>query len=113
MYGTDISKLKGVEHVTKAYAVGHIFVTDEQRYVSEYASKAGATLEAFGGRYIVRAGEISYDESNGPGARSVGVEFPDRQSALGWVHSEQYQTIAKHRRANSSGTFIIVDGVST
>jgi uncharacterized protein (DUF1330 family) len=98
--------------MTKAYAVGHIFVTNEKNYVSEYASKAGVTLEAFGGRYIVRGGEISYDEGNELSARSVVIEFPDRQSALGWIHSEQYQAIIRHRKDNSTGTFVIVDGVS-
>ncbi len=50
--------------MTKAYVIAHLTLTNPDRFMSEYMSKVGAVVEAFGGRYLVRGGEISYQEVN-------------------------------------------------
>ena len=79
--------------------------------MSEYMSKVGAVVEAFGGKYLVRGGDISYQEGESLGYRTVVIEFPSREAAHAWDGSEQYQSIVKARTENSTGPVIIIDGV--
>ena len=97
--------------MTKAYVIAHLTLTNPDRFMSEYMSKVGAVVEAFGGKYLVRGGEISYQEGESLGDRTVVIEFPSRDAAHAWGSSEQYQAIVKARTENSTGPVIIIDGV--
>ena len=98
--------------MSKAYVIVHQTPTNPERMRAEYGSKVESTFEGFGGRFLVRGGEISYQEGESLGEKTVVVEFPDRDKALAWKNSEQYQSIRPGRTENSIGTFIIIDGVS-
>ena len=97
--------------MTKAYLIAHLTLTNPDRFMSEYMSKVGAVVEAFGGKYLVRGGEISYQEGEPLGDLNVVVEFPSRDAVHAWAGSEQYQAIVKGRTENSTGPVIIIDGV--
>ena len=97
--------------MTKAYVIAHLTLTNPDRFMSEYMSKVGAVVEAFGGKYLVRGSDISYQEGESLGDRTVVIEFPSRDAAHAWGSSEQYQAIAKARTENSTGPVIIIDGV--
>ena len=55
----------------KTYAIAHVTFTNREAFMSDYASKVGGTVAAFGGRYLVRAGEVSYSEGESLGDISV------------------------------------------
>ena len=38
----------------KAYVIAHPIVNDMDKFKAEYASKVDATVEAFGGKFLVR-----------------------------------------------------------
>jgi uncharacterized protein (DUF1330 family) len=38
------------------------------------------------------------------------IEFPSREIAEAWYHSEAYQAIIQHRTDNSTGALTLVDG---
>lgn len=95
----------------KSYAIAHVTFTDREAFMSDYASKVGGTVAAYGGRYLVRAGEVSYSEGEQLGDISVVIEFPDRESAHAWHDSNEYQDIVPSRYQNSVTNFIIIDGV--
>ena len=97
--------------MTKAYVIAHLTLTNPDRFMSEYMSKVKAVVEAFGGKYLVRGGDISYQEGESPGDRTVVIEFPNRDTAHAWGSSDQYQAIVKGRTENSTGPVIIIDGV--
>jgi uncharacterized protein (DUF1330 family) len=97
--------------MTKAYVIAHLTPTNPDRFMSEYMSKVGAVTEAFGGKYLVRGGDISYQEGESLGDRTVVIEFPSADAAHAWESSEQYQAIVKARTENSTGSVIIIDGV--
>ena len=97
--------------MTKAYVIAHLILTNPDRFMSEYMSKVGAVTETFGGKYLVRGGDISYQEGESLGDRTVVIEFPSRDAAHAWESSEQYQAIVKARTENSTGSVIIIDGV--
>ena len=95
----------------KTYAIAHVTFTNREAFMSDYASKVGGTVAAFGGRYLVRAGEVSYSEGESLGDISVVIEFPDRESAHAWNDSKEYRDIVPIRHQNSVTNFIIIDGV--
>ena len=95
----------------KTYAIAHVTFTNREAFMSDYASKVGGTVAAFGGRYLVRAGEVSYSEGESLGDISVVIEFPDRESAHAWNNRKEYRDIVPIRHQNSVTNFIIIDGV--
>ena len=95
----------------KAYVIAHVTLTNAEQFVTEYGSKVKATVDAFGGQFLVRGGEVSYREGESVGDVDVVIEFPDRATAIAWEESEQYQSILPGRTNNSVGKVVIVDGV--
>ena len=95
----------------KAYAIAHVTFTNREKFMADYGSKVEATVNAFGGRFLVRGGEVSYQEGEALGDINVVIEFPDRAAAISWEESEQYQAILPGRTDNSAGNVAIVDGI--
>ncbi len=95
----------------KAYVIGHVTLTNTEKFMADYGSKVEATITAFGGKFLVRGGEVSYQEGEPLGDINVVIEFPDRAAAISWEESEQYQAILPGRTDNSVGNVAIVDGV--
>ncbi|MDC0034996.1 DUF1330 domain-containing protein [Chloroflexi bacterium] len=95
----------------KAYVMAHLTLTNTEKFVADYGSKVEETMKTFGGQFLARGGEVSYREGEKLGDIDVILEFPDRQSAIAWEESEQYQAIVSGRTDNTMGYFIIVDGV--
>lgn len=95
----------------KAYVINEIWVTDPDAYAN-YVRQTPATLEPFGGRFIVRGGNGSAVVGEAPSARVVVIEFPGRAAAEAWYASEAYQDIYKIRAAASTSRVYIVDGVA-
>ena len=95
----------------KAYAIGHVTLTNAEKFMADYGSKVEATIKAFGGQFLARGGEVFYQEGAPLGEINVVVEFPDRAAAIAWEESEQYQAILPGRTDNSVGGILIMDGV--
>ena len=95
----------------KAYVIAHVTFTNQEAFMSDYASKVGETVAASGGRFLVRGGEVSHTEGDELGDISVIIEFRDRESAHAWKNSEQYRAIVPARDQNANIDFMIVDGV--
>ena len=95
----------------KAYVIAHVTLTNAEQFVAEYGSKVKATVDAFGGQFLVRGGEVSYREGETIGEIEVVIEFPDRAAAIAWEESEQYQSILPGRINKSLGKVVIVDCV--
>ena len=95
----------------KAYAIGHVTLTNAEKCMADYGSKVEATIKAFGGQFLARGGEVFYQEGEPLGEINVIVEFPDRAAAIAWEESEQYQAILPGRTDNSVGGILIMDGV--
>ena len=95
----------------KAYVIGHVTLTTPEKFMADYGSKVEDTITAFGGKFLARGGEVSYQEGEPLGEIHVIVEFPDRAAAIAWEKSEQYQDILAGRTDNSVGGILIMDGV--
>ena len=96
--------------MTKAYVIAHPRVKDMDIFKNEYASKVDATIEPFGGKFLVRTPEVLAHEG-GRGTLAVVIEFPSKEKAMGWYNSEEHKKIVGHRRSNTeeNSTFVICE----
>ncbi|MEO5755945.1 MAG: DUF1330 domain-containing protein [Mesorhizobium sp.] len=93
-----------------AYAVAHMRQATMGPQIVEYLHRIDATLEPFGGRFLVHGGDVEVVENNWPGNLII-IEFPDRQQARGWYNSPAYQEILALRTNNSQSDVVFADGV--
>ena len=93
-----------------AYAVAHLQNVNVGPDIVAYLERIDATLEPFGGRFIIHGGEKDVREGAWPGDLIV-IEFPDRRAAAEWYESDAYREIIHLRTDNSEGSTMIVDGV--
>ena len=91
------------------YVLVDVDVTDPDRY-DEYRPLAAASVEQYGGRYLVRGGASEVLEGDRIPNRLVVLEFADADSARRWYHSAEYAVARSVRAGAATGSFILVDG---
>ncbi len=91
------------------YTIVHVNVTNMDGF-KEYSRQVPATLEKYGGTYLVRGGEATDIEGKMPGDRHVVVRWSNREAFETWYHSPEYQAILPLRLENSTGVLTVVDG---
>jgi uncharacterized protein (DUF1330 family) len=92
-----------------AYIIADIQVTDPAAY-DGYRPLAAASIAQFGGRFVVRGGNVDLLEGEPRPERIVVIEFPDADTARRWYRSEEYQKALKIRQAASRGRVFLVEG---
>ena len=93
-----------------AYVIADVEVTDEALF-EEYRKLVPATVESFGGRYIVRGGASEVVEGNQTPHRTVIIEFPTFEQAKAWHASDEYANPKQMRIDSTNSNVMIVDGV--
>jgi uncharacterized protein (DUF1330 family) len=93
-----------------AYIIVNVTINDPSRY-DEYKQLAAVTVEAYGGRYIVRGGATATLEGEWRPGRVVVLEFPDSDRAKAWWSSSEYAPAKEIRQAIATTDMIVVDGV--
>ena len=94
-----------------AFVIVDTSIRNQEAY-EEYKALAGPLVEAFGGVYRARGGELDVREDDlWEPTRLVIVEFPDMDAARAFLDSEEYAPVAEIRHANASCTTVIVNGV--
>ncbi len=93
-----------------AYVIADITVTDAERY-KEYAKLVPATIDAYGGKYLVRGGAVETQEGNWSPQRFVVIEFADAAHAKAWLDSEAYRPVKAIRHQSAISKIIVVEGV--
>ena len=93
-----------------AYVIAEVEVTDPGKF-EEYRKLVPATLEEFGGRYVVRGGAVGSLEGGWRPKRMVVIEFDDAKRAKAWHDSELYVPARALREASTNTRMIVVDGV--
>ena len=85
-------------------------VTDEALF-AEFRGRVAATIEAHGGRYLVRGGATEVIEGEWMPDRIVVVEFDNVEQARAWLSSPEYIEIKEIRTKSANASVIIVEGV--
>lgn len=93
-----------------AYVIASIEVTDAGKY-QNYMALSPAAIAAAGGQFIVRGGNPKVMEGDWPRSRVVVVEFPSREAAENFYHSELYVKARAERAGAAAFSMVVVDGV--
>ena len=92
-----------------AYVIFQGEITDSEDYEA-YKLLAGASVEAHGGRYLVRGGKFIALEGEAPSSRTVILEFDSMKAASGWYESSDYAIAKQIRQRASEGSLYIIEG---
>ena len=93
-----------------AYAIVDVAVTDMQKY-DDYRKAVGATVDKYGGKFIVRGGPFEVTEGQWKPNRLVVVEFPDMAKLKAWYGSPEYTEAKTLRETAAVANFVMVEGV--
>jgi uncharacterized protein (DUF1330 family) len=93
-----------------AYIIVQVDVKDPVRYEG-YKKLVPATLEKFGGRFLVRGGKTHTLEGDWAPQRFVIVEFPSVDQARAWWASPEYAEARALRWATAESQMIIAEGI--
>ncbi|HET9418452.1 MAG TPA: DUF1330 domain-containing protein [Chthoniobacterales bacterium] len=92
-----------------AYVIVEIDIVDPLGY-DEYKKLAGATVEKYGGKYIVRGGKSEVLEGDWHPKRIVVLQFDSIERAKQWLNSEEYRGPRKMRHATAKTNMLVVEG---
>jgi len=93
-----------------AYVIVEIKVNDPERY-ENYKKLVPSSLQAYGGKFLVRGGEFEVLEGNWKPNRIVIFEFESVERARAWHESPEYAEALALRLATTDSKLLIVDGV--
>ncbi len=93
------------------YAIGRLHDVNVGPEIVAYLRRIDATLEPFGGRFIIHGGPVTVLEGSWSGDLIV-IAFPDQDSARAWYESPAYRQILPLRTRNSRGDVFFIEGVS-
>jgi uncharacterized protein (DUF1330 family) len=93
-----------------AYIIVEIDIIDPIGY-EEYKKLAGASVEKYGGKYVMRGGKTEVLEGDWQPKRIVVVEFESAQRAKEWLNCEEYREPRKMRHRTARTNMILVEGV--
>lgn len=92
-----------------AYIIVDIDIVDPVGY-EQYKNLAGATVESYGGKYIVRGGKSEVLEGNWSPKRVVILQFDSIERAKAWLNSEEYREPRRMRQRTARTNMIVVEG---
>ncbi|MFJ5924324.1 DUF1330 domain-containing protein [Kitasatospora sp. NPDC092948] len=94
-----------------AYALAQVHATEPCPDIVEYLRRIDATLDAFGGRFLVHRSKFETLEGSWGKQGLILIEFPDYQQAQAWYASPAYQDILHLRTRHMTADAIIAEGV--
>jgi len=90
------------------YVLVEIDINDPKEYET-YKSLTPATVEAYGGKFIIRGNHVQVMEGSWNHDRLVMLEFPDKKTAEEWYYSKEYQEARAIRLKASTAKFFIIE----
>ena len=92
-----------------AYVIVETDVHDPEQY-EQYKAAASGAIEAAGGRYLARGGELAVLEGEWRPARLVLLEFDDLDAARRWYDTPEYRDARRLREGAASLNMVAVAG---
>ena len=94
-----------------AYMVVEVDVKDPERY-ADYRTMVPASLEAYGGKFLVRGGAVERLEGDWEPSHFVVIEFDSVEQAKRWWDSDEYRQARDLRQETADTKMIVVEGCS-
>ena len=86
-------------------------ITDPDK-VGEYRKQVFATVERYGGRYLVLGGKFDAVEGDWQPIVPVIIEFASLAEAHRWYNSDDYAPLKTLRLAGTEGAAVFIEGYS-
>ena len=93
-----------------AYVIAQLTITDPEGF-EEYRNMVPTTIAKYGGKYVVRGGNVETLEGHWDTQRLVIIEFEDAERAKQWWASEDYSGAKQLRQRTAKTQLIVVEGV--
>lgn len=93
-----------------AYLIVEFAVKDPDLYRKQYAANAGKTAKEYGAEALANG---KWELLHGDGSLTSGalMRFPDRETALKWYDSPEYQRLITVRGLAMDARFSLLDGL--
>ena len=88
----------------------HRRITDEAVF-AQFLERVWPTVDAHGGRHLVRGGEIEVFDGDLQPERVVVIEFDSVERAREWLHSPEHSELREMRNWSAIASMILVQGV--
>ncbi len=92
------------------YMIAQVNVNDPQKF-EVYRGQVGATIEKYGGKYLVRGGETETVEGDWNPQRLVILQFDSIERAKEWYYSQEYSGPMQLRHQAANSNVVFVEGV--
>jgi uncharacterized protein (DUF1330 family) len=95
-----------------AYVIVEFTVKDPEVYREKYGPIAGQTAKEHGGEVMANS---NWEVLHGDGSLTSGalMRFPDRETAVIWYNSPEYQQLIDVRSVAMDARFSLLDGLPT
>ena len=94
-----------------AYIISDVTIRDQEAFQT-YRTRAASSIAQYGGRYLVRGGQVDTLEGEWHPTPLIVVVFPDMEQARRWYASAEYAAALDVRDAALSRHLILVDGIA-
>jgi uncharacterized protein (DUF1330 family) len=94
----------------KAYLISDVKPKDREAFET-YRNIAADSIAHYGGKYLVRGGEVETFEGTQRARTIVIVAFPSMEQARRWYRSPEYAHALKIRDQALERELILVDGI--
>ena len=92
-----------------AYVITDVEITDASLY-GQFVADVTSTVEAHGGKFVVRGGEIEVRLGDWMPKRLAILEFDNLQQIHTWLESPEYTALDDIRSRSASINMVVVDG---
>ncbi len=93
-----------------AYVIGSVRSAADRDALLEYRRRNTDVVAAYGGRFLVRGGDVEPLEGDAPPLRVVIIEFPDIAAARAWYESPDYAPLKALRQGASETDILLLQG---
>ena len=92
------------------YVIVDLQITDAEVY-AEFRERVAGTVEAHGGRYLVRGGSAETIEGDWAPERLIVMEFDSVAKIKTWLASPEFTDLREIRHRSATANVIVVEGV--
>jgi uncharacterized protein (DUF1330 family) len=93
-----------------AYVIAEVTITDPPGFEA-YRQMVPATVAKYGGKFVVRGGQMEMLEGHWEPKRLVVIEFESAERAKQWWASEDYREAKALRQRTAQTNLIVIGGV--
>lgn len=93
-----------------AYMIVTAKIHDRDKFIAGYGAAAGALVDKFGGKYVLRGPDADLLEGEfGGGASMVISEWPDKDAAKKFWDSPEYEEVKKLREGLADVQVLLIE----